>query len=81
MNRKLKCFIALETGFSEDKILIKTRLYHEICLDGDEAEEFIEVFAEAFDVDMNFIDTLIKKALTHSPFLVLYLELVAISIE
>ena len=45
-------FITSETGYSEDKILIKTRLYHDVGLDGDEAEEFIEAFAEAFNVDM-----------------------------
>ena len=50
------CFITSETGFLEDRVSIKTRLYHDIGLDGDEAEAFIEAFieafAEAFDVDM-----------------------------
>ena len=52
MNRAMKCFITSETGFSEDKTSMKTRLYHDIGLDGDEAEEFIKAFAEAFNVDM-----------------------------
>lgn len=45
--------ITSETGFSKNKISLETRLYHDIGLDGEDAEEFIEAFSEAFDVDMN----------------------------
>ena len=45
--------IESETGYSKNKISRTTNLYHDINIDGDDAEELLLKYSELFDVDMS----------------------------
>lgn len=49
---KIVNFIEKETGFSKERVSLKTRLFQDIKIDGDDAEDFLLKFSEVFDVDM-----------------------------
>lgn len=49
-------FVAAELGESEQRLRLSTRLYHDLGVDGEDADTFMEAFAERFRVDMTAFD-------------------------
>ena len=50
---RIATMIESETGYSKNKISRTTNLYHDINIDGDDAEELLLKYSELFDVDMS----------------------------
>ncbi len=53
---RIYAMIEDETGYPKHKITLKTRLYQDIKIDGDDAEEFLYKYSEEFKVDMSSFD-------------------------
>jgi len=50
---RIATMIEVETGYSKSKISRKTRLYQDINIDGEDAEELLYKYSELFDIDMS----------------------------
>jgi hypothetical protein len=46
-------FVAAELDEENQRLRLSTRLYHDLGVDGEEAETFMEAFAERFRVDLS----------------------------
>jgi hypothetical protein len=45
-------FVAAELNEKEERLRLTTRLWHDLGVDGDDADEFMQAFAERFAVDL-----------------------------
>ncbi|WP_435237661.1 DUF1493 family protein [Psychromonas sp. PT13] len=50
---RITTMIEFETGYSKNKITRSTRLYQDINIDGDDAEELLYKYSELFGIDMS----------------------------
>ena len=58
LSNNLRNFVAGQVGISPDRLRPKSRLQHDLGLDGDDAEAFMTAFAREFGVDMaNYVFT------------------------
>jgi hypothetical protein len=46
-------FVAEERGMKPQRIILSSRLYHDLGMDGDDAVEFFEKFGKDFNVDLS----------------------------
>jgi acyl carrier protein len=53
MNEHLTAFVSEQTGVRPTRLTQRTRLFHDLGMDGDDAVEFFEAFACEFDVDLS----------------------------
>ena len=74
---ELKALMARELGVSPDRICAMTSLLHDLGVDGFDAEEFIEKYAQYFTVDMAGFDVRrhFGPEAPFNPFLYLYWRL------
>jgi hypothetical protein len=49
----VKQFVADETGGKADHLKLTTRLLHDLGVDGDDGPEYMQAFAECFDVNLS----------------------------
>lgn len=53
ISKKVKAFVAQQTGARVEEIVVQTELVKELGVDGDDAIEFFEKFSEEFQVDLS----------------------------
>jgi hypothetical protein len=49
-------FVSAELGIKEEQLRLSTRLWHDLGIEGDDAETFFAAFAERFQVDLSEFD-------------------------
>ncbi len=47
---QVRTFVAKYNGIAEEKLKADTRLFHDLGIDGDDGDELIEAFCEAFEI-------------------------------